>query len=149
MFCLVIYLMYSKGLPKDYISFRESLALAELPIITFRQGEHKINCVLDTGANISVLDLEAAKPLEIKPSDKFSEYTGVSGVSQKAFIVKVSFNYKDKLFTEEFQVLDMSDTFSKIKKATGVTVHGMIGNAFMQKYKYVLDFKEMIAYSRK
>ena len=38
---------------------------------------------------------------------------------------------------------------SAIKNATGVTIHGVIGNKFMQKYKYILDFDKMIAYSKK
>ena len=134
---------------KDCMSFRETLALTELPIVTFFQGEHKLNFVLDTGANISVLDKDAAMPLEVEPTDKVSEYAGIGGKKQMAPMVNISLTYKDKQYTDCFQVMDMSHIFSEIKKTTGATVHGMIGNAFMQKYKYVLDFKEMIAYARK
>lgn len=134
---------------KDFMSFRETLALTELPIVTFFQGEHKLNFVLDTGANNSVLDMNAAMPLEVEPTDKVSEYVGVGGKKQMAPMMNINLTYKDKQYTDCFQVMDMSHVFSKIKETTGATVHGMIGNAFMQKYKYVLDFKEMIAYARK
>ena len=42
----------------------------------------------------------------------------------------------------------MSEAFKKIKDGNGATIHGLIGNSFMQKYKYVLDFDEMVAYSK-
>ena len=42
----------------------------------------------------------------------------------------------------------MNTVFTSIKNETGVTLHGLIGNSFMQKYKYVLDFDEMVAYSK-
>ena len=35
------------------ISFREAMDLAELPVITFYNGDKKINFLLDTGSNIS------------------------------------------------------------------------------------------------
>ena len=34
------------------ISFREAMDLAELPVITFYNGDKKINFLLDTGSNI-------------------------------------------------------------------------------------------------
>ena len=37
------------------MSFRESLDLTDLPIITFRQGKEKINLILDTGSSKSVI----------------------------------------------------------------------------------------------
>ena len=43
----------------------------------------------------------------------------------------------------------MSDAFGHIKKDTGVTVHGIIGSLFFNEFKYVLDFDELIAYSKK
>ena len=38
---------------------------------------------------------------------------------------------------------------STMKKEYGVTIHGLLGTGFFQKYKYVLDFNEMVAYSLK
>ena len=43
---------------------------------------------------------------------------------------------------------DMTAAFGSIKKETGVTIHGILGAKFFNEFKYVLDFKELIAYSK-
>ena len=134
---------------KDYMSFREALALAELPIVTFNQGDKKINMILDTGANNNIIDKKVVESLITSPSSRIGRITGIGGSKEDIPFVTIEFSYKDKVFKDDFQVTDMSYTFNAIKAATGVTAHAMIGNSFMQKNKYVLDFKEMVAYSRK
>lgn len=133
----------------DYISFRESLDLTGLPIITFHQGKTKLNFIFDTGSNLSVIDKEVIKKLKLKETNKKCNITGIGGTSEVLNIVEINFKYKDNELNDYFQVLNMEDTLSIIKKSTGVTIHGLIGNNFMQKYNYVLDFDEMVAYSKK
>ena len=41
------------------MSFREALDLVGLPIVTFYQGDKKLNFLLDTGANLSVINKAA------------------------------------------------------------------------------------------
>jgi hypothetical protein len=43
---------------------------------------------------------------------------------------------------------DISQTLIALKEEYGVTVHGLLGTGFFTKYKYILDFNEMIAYSK-
>lgn len=131
------------------MSFRESLALAELPVVTFYQGDTKLNFLLDTGANLGILDQNIMSKVEAEGTSRISQITGIGASVSKIPIKSVTFQYKNNSFTDDFQILDMSNTFSSIKKSTGVSVHGILGTHFMQKYKYVLDFKEMIAYSKK
>lgn len=148
-FCVFNTIRYYRRENKDYMSFRESLALSDLPVITFFQNGVKLNFLFDTGANISVINKSMLNSLSYKETDRISKISGIGGGLSDISIVDIEFTYKDNTFTDGFQVVDMSNTFSAIKKSTGVTIHGMIGNAFMQKYKYVLDFDEMIAYSKK
>lgn len=131
------------------MSFREALALAELPVVTFYQGDKKLNLLLDTGANISIIDKEVASTINTKKTPRVSKITGIGGSVKDVAIVDIVLQYKNNTFKDGFQVTDMSSTFSAIKNTTGVTIHGIIGNRFMQKYKYILDFNKMIAYSKK
>ena len=87
--------------------------------------------------------------LESETVDTNVSIFGLDGIVNNTHVKRISFNYKNRKFEEDFQVVDMSKTIRIIKKTKGVTIHGLIGNGFMQKYKYVLDFKEMIAYSKK
>lgn len=131
------------------MSFREALALAELPVVTFYQGDKKLNLLLDTGANISIIDKKVASTINTKETPRVSKITGIGGSVKDVAIVDITLQYKNNTFEDGFQVTDMTSTFSAIKNATGVTIHGIIGNKFMQKYKYILDFDKMIAYSKK
>ena len=45
-------------------------------------------------------------------------------------------------------ISDLDKPFNNIKKESGVTIHGILGNNFFKKYKYVLDFDKLIAYSK-
>ena len=54
--------------------------------------------------------------------------------------------YKDQKFEEEFSITDLDGAFDIIKKENGVQIHGILGSKFFEKYKYILDFKELIAY---
>ena len=105
--------------------------------------------LLDTGANISIIDKELSSTINTKETPRVSKITGIGGSVKDVAIVDIILQYKNNTFEDGFQVTDMSSTFSAIKNATGVTIHGIIGNKFMQKYKYILDFDKMIAYSRK
>ena len=42
------------------ISFKEGLDLTELPIVTFNQGDVKLHFLLDTGSNISFINLKTS-----------------------------------------------------------------------------------------
>lgn len=134
---------------KNTISFKESLDLAEIPVITFYQNETKLNFLLDTGSNISIIDKKVYDIIETKETNRQSTLAGLGGEYSTNPIVTITFTYLEKIFTDDFQVVDMTSTFATIKQRTGVTINGIIGSKFMQKYKYVLDFKEMIAYSKK
>lgn len=146
---LAIIINHIEDKKKSFMSFRESLALAELPVVTFYQGDEKLNFLLDTGANISTIDQKVVNTITATFNEKISSTVGIGGRTNPLMNVDIAFTYKGRDFSDTFQVADMTPVFGAIKESTGVTVHGLIGNSFMQKYKYILDFNEMVAYSKK
>ena len=62
--------------------------------------------------------------------------------------ISMNFTHNEKLYTSKFQVVDMQEAFDNVKKESGVTIHGILGSKFFEEYKYVLDFKELIAYTK-
>lgn len=133
---------------KDYMSFREAIDLVGLPIVTFTIGDRKLHFILDTGANKSVINKKIADKLGI-PTEDTSKVVGLEGKVQECSFITLDIQYKGTPYRERFQVLDMTAPFKEIKAMYGPTLHGILGSSFMEKYKYVLDFKEMIAYSKK
>lgn len=143
---LLAYIEFST--PRDYMSFRESLDLADLPIVTFKQGDVKLNLILDTGANYSIIDKEVEKSITTETTEEYSKVIGIEGTLTFTEFKTIRFTYKDKEYEDKFQIMDLSATIRMYKNKKGVTIHGLLGNGFMQKYKYVLDFKKMVAYSK-
>ena len=138
---------YSK-IYKRSISFRESLDLAGLPVITFNQGKSKFNFLFDTGATNSVINSTVLDKIKHSAIDGVQcEVYGMEGVAQKVGFVNIEFT-RDIKFSDEFQVVDMSSAFDQVKKETGVTIVGILGNTFFQKYKYIIDYEQMIVYPK-
>lgn len=130
------------------ISFREAMDLAELPVITFYNGDKKINFLLDTGSNISYLNESIVSSLVTESTGEVSNIIGIEGNKVSCKICKMIIRRKNQEFEEEFSIADLDKAFSIVKKESGVQIHGILGSRFFEKYKYVLDFKDYIAYVR-
>ena len=132
------------------MSFKESLDLTELPIVTFYQGDKKLNFMLDSGSNLSIIDINAVNNLKLEyvKLNKVNSILGINGETRDAGFVNLKFYYKHLKFDYDFQYLDLSNVVDSLKQ-DGVTIHGILGNQFFTKYKYVLDFNDLIAYSKK
>lgn len=136
----------NKQKERTKISFKEGLDLTELPIVTFYQGEKKLHFLLDTGSNISYINkdvLDCITAIDLNASSNTFGVEG-SGIETKHYLIEIG--YKDNKFSEEFGAVDLSSAFGAIEKESGIKLHGIIGNRFFEKYKYILDFKDLIAY---
>lgn len=130
------------------ISFREAMDLAELPVVTFYNGDRKINFLLDTGSNISSLNKSIVSSLVVESTGEESNIIGIGGNKVNCKICKMIIKRKNQEFEEEFSIADLDKAFRTVKEESGVQIHGILGSRFFEKYKYVLDFKDYIAYVR-
>lgn len=133
---------------KNKISFKEAMDLTNLPVITLRQGEKKVNLLLDTGSTESIILPSILNYLEYEDTDKTGTVFGIEGNAVDTKYVKMDLMYNFINYTENFQIVDMSNAFNSIKQSTGVTIHGILGNSFFEKYGYVIDFQELVAYGK-
>lgn len=133
----------------DAMSFKQGLDLTGLPIITLYQGDTPLNFILDTGSDISVIDSNALPQInhEILKGVEGSIY-GIDGKKVNANVCTFTLNYKNNFYKHNYLVKDLGDAFRHIKHDHGVTLHGMLGSKFFNEFKYILDFSELIAYSK-
>ena len=131
------------------MSFREAMDLAEMPVVTFYQGDKKFNFLLDTGSNYSHISKEAAKEIQGETMEAQAKVSGI-GEGTTSGVCRTTLSYKGADYDIDLSITDhLTDAFAAIKTETGVQVHGLIGNQFFQKHKYVLDFEELVAYTKK
>ena len=133
---------------KSKVSFMEAYDLTGLPIVTFKQGKVKFNCLLDTGASKSVINSKILDNLKYSENENTGTVFGMEGNIINTTFVNINFTHKKKEYTEEFQVVDMSNAFDALKNDTGVTIHGIVGGSFFANYGYVIDYRDFIAYSK-
>ena len=133
---------------KSKISFKESMDLTELPVITFVNNNVKLNFLLDTGSNNSLINKSILNMLDYKELDGTSKLIGVEGNNIKNSICEMKIEYKDYIFDTTFNIADLDTPFNVIKQEDGVQLHGILGSLFFQKYKYILDFQSLIAYMK-
>lgn len=129
------------------MEFKTSMELTGLPIITFYQGKEKYNFLLDTGSNQSYIN--ESVNLEVTKTGIKDVFVGAEGKDidcEKVFIKL----YRNTLeYKCEVASANLDAAFNELKNCYGVTVSGILGNDFFTKYKYCLDFKELVAYIRK
>ena len=141
---------YCKQSKRVNMSFKEAMDLVELPVVTFLNGDKKLNFLLDTGSNISqinssILPLLDHKKIEAKDMD----VTGIEGNKVNTKFCEMTITYKGQEFVGDFCIHNLDDAFAIVKEESGVQIHGILGSLFFQKYKYVFDFASLIAYSKK
>lgn len=149
--CVITGIMDHNRHNKNYnMSFKEAMDLTDLPVVTFYSDTKKLNFLLDTGSNLSYINSSVLNSISCNKSNKDSMDTiGVEGNKVKVDFYKIKVSYKNQEFEEDFAARNLDDAFSVIKEESGVQIHGILGSLFFQKYKYILDFESLIAYSKK
>lgn len=139
-----VYTLYTKS--KDVMSFKQSMELCDMPIVTFYIGDRKLNFVLDTGCVQSMLDADIIDKYKLNVSyiGKNFEVWGANGKCSTDKMGVLGLYYNNKKFEETFVCSStIKHTFSWLKQNKGVTVHGLLSSNFFNTYKYILDFKKL------
>ena len=140
---------YRRQKKKEVMSFREAVDLTELPIVTFYNNDKKLNFLLDTGSDLSYINKSILPSLEYKEINESRNIISVGGNTQSLGCCDMTVTYKNKKFIDRFYISDLDEAFGAIKAETGVQIHGILGSKFFAKYKYILDFESLIAYSKR
>lgn len=130
------------------ISFKDSLKLTDLPVITLDNNGEKFNFLLDTGSNISHFNSKAVNLLkDFESIDKEGQsIVTATGTSEADCWLRIPLGYKNQMFFEDFMLLNLKEAFDTIQKENGIQIHGILGNSFFIKYGYVLDFDSNTIY---
>ena len=132
------------------ISFRQGFIPLKLPIVTFKQGDKDITFLIDSGSNRNVINKEALAFIEhevIESKDK-TTLSGLNASPTEVSLCSIKFSNDGKEYKQTFLVTDLSAPMKGIKEGHGFTVYGMLGSPFLEEYKVILDYDQMIAYSK-
>ena len=137
------------------VSFKKSFKKLQLPLIRFKvEGEYK-TFLLDSGSQGNLLDKKFVDSLPKNLTDNIKDsdvaFIGVEGnntTDNKTLKLKLS--HGSKKFPEtEFTVLDLRPTFKILEKKIQEPIAGLLGAPFFEKYRWQLDFEELVVWIKK
>ena len=130
------------------ISFKEAIDLTELPVVTFIGKGRKLNFLIDTGANNSILNESVVNRMKLKCEEFEGVETNTAGGNinlNKVTNLVIKFDDKRE-YDECFLVSNMDEAFNSVKEETGVLIHGILGSNFFTRNKYIIDFDSLALY---
>lgn len=136
---------------KTKMSFMEAFNLTELVIVTFTNNGNKLNFLLDTGSDSSYISRSAYNKgiTGEKINSKNINIIGCTGASNSGETILAPLAYKNTVYDIEINVLDsLDDSFAAVKSDCGVQLHGILGNDFLHKHNFVVDFEELTVYNK-
>lgn len=135
---------------KENISFKKYYQNLELPIISLYNNNIRLNFLVDSGSNISYIDTNIFNDykLEYKKLDKSINCFGLEGVETIGNYCEITFYFNKLKFKETLVMNDLSQAFNKIEERNNIRIHGILGSDFLMKYKYNIDYKNMIIYQK-
>lgn len=149
--CLVLITTINDKRTKVHsMSFMEGLNLTGFPVVTLMNNGQKLNFVLDSGSVHNLINKSVVDTLTYKKTDFVATISGIeNNLREEERAIEMNLVYKDKVTEGLFVVTDLDSVFNAVKKETGVQLHGLLGSDFFKENKYVIDYKEMVAYSKK
>lgn len=138
------------------ISIRESIYYTKMPLLPIElENNQRVNFILDSASNVSHINESDLALFDYEHTQETQSIMGIEGNLQDVDKVLLKFSYKSNNFEAEACKSDLSKTFNnfsaEIKRlyGTDIKVVGLLGNDFLTKYGYVLDFNDLIVYKKK
>lgn len=145
----VVYYFFKERVVKNTaLSFRSAMELTNLPVVTFYHGKKKLNMLLDTGSTDNIISKEHLESIYYIPTGEKRPLFGKDGNITYDEVVSTTISYSGLKFDVTVISSDMKEAFDIIKKESGVTIHGILGNNFFTRYQYVLDFDKLMFYKK-
>ena len=141
----IYYVKFYKKKPQIAASFKDSVDLLKVPVITFTNNNQQFYFLIDSGASHSIININSIAKFKYQEVNGNSRIYGVEGNRLTATRVVVELKKKNYLFINEFNVLHVGG-LDNIKAKYGVEIAGLIGSDFLKKYEFLVDFKKLRYY---
>ena len=132
---------YTKSKRFPSIAFDSIYESLELPIITLSNNGKEFNFLVDTGANRSIFDSAYIDNLSYRPIENESgTMYGLDGSIRTIEYIEIVLTRDEDQFLDVFQLTDLQSAFGRIQQDYGMTIHGVLGNSFLDKYRCIIEY---------
>ena len=130
------------------LSFIDTMGRLKLPIVSLTNNGQSFNFLIDTGATLSVIDSNALDKLAYTKVETTGNAYGVDGNIVPVEYARIELNHEKTKFVDEFQIMRV-DAFDNIKESNKIEIVGILGSTFLERYNFVIDYKDLIIYVKK
>lgn len=129
------------------LSFADTMGRLKLPVVSLTNNGQTFKFLIDTGATLSVIDSNILDKLDYSKLDIKGNAYGIDGNIVNVDYVAMALSHGDTKFVEQFQVMRL-DAFDNLRETDNIDLVGILGGAFLKRYNFVVDYKELIAYTK-
>ena len=122
----------------DEISFQKIYYQTKLPIINVEINNTTHYFVIDTGANTNVLNQSITDTLSLNYNSSNERILGLNGSQHSSSETELTLIINTHEYTDTFSIIDIDPVLSRIKYESGITITGLLGTPFLNKYHAVL-----------
>lgn len=116
-----------------------------IPVVEATLNGKKVNLIVDSGASISVLDLNQQKSLRFMSYESSSTAVGYGGVANFRTAQGIDLVLGDSIQVKtDFRAQDLSALVSMIKSDQGVKISGILGSDVWKNLHAVIDYKHQV-----
>ena len=137
---------YHKKKSSIKTSFANTMCSLSLPLVTLTNNGKFFNFLIDTGSTLSIIDSKVLHEFDYVESEVKGDAYGIDGNHVEVSYIKMVLSLEGVKFVEAFQVMRMP-AFDNIKQTEGFDIAGILGSTFLDRYNFILDFKELVMYT--
>lgn len=134
------------------VSFSKGFKSPNIPLATFHQGDKDLTFLLDTGSEYNVTNKKVLSEVShtmLNNGQNTHSLAGVGG-TEDVSVCSIKFSCGNEEYTENFLVSSSIDAaIESIRREHGITIHGILGSVFLKEHNIVMDFNNLMAYSKR
>ena len=115
----------------------------DIPYITLEIQGFQLNFLVDTGCGVSIILNSVLQNIEYTESSRKVQLEALTSDSLHAGMVTIPININGKHIEEDFVLYDKQD-IANFNVHYGITIHGILGNEFLDKTGCQIDYKNHI-----
>jgi len=128
------------------LSFENSFEHIKLPVVRLKSGNTVINFLVDSGAQASYIDENVLKLINVSEVPETEGIViGINNSSCKTGLCNVVLQHEKHTMEFQMQTFDFKKVICNDEDLTGgITITGLLGSDFLQKYNGVIDYKHRL-----
>ena len=145
-----IYLLFRfrKNKQKENLSFsfKDTIGEVGLPIVSFEHNGKLFDFIIDSGASYSTICPEYLNDFYYVPLEGNGAIFGIEGNVQDTSLVGIILFSSKYEFVQTFQVTPIPG-INTMNEFYNKNVVGILGSDFLLKYKFLIDYNDLTAYT--